>query len=110
MIEVRRLPGDSGMARFASLRESTGHMIRTRGLIEVRHMTAGALSRRPGEHVVDMALRALQRDMRPGQRELSGRVVIEFRAGPVDGRVAHRAVLREARGIVIWVGGLIDVR
>ena len=61
------------------------------------------------EIVVHVALRALHAGVRAGQRE-AGRGVVECRAGPLRGVVAHGAVLREAGGFVRRVGGPVEIR
>ena len=110
MIEGRRLPRGSGVARFAELRVARFHVVWVRGLVVVRQVTAHALGRSTGEFIVDMALRALHWDMRPGQRELRGGIVIEFRTRPGRRRMARRAILREFSGRMVGIRGLVEVR
>ncbi len=57
-----------------------------------------------------MALRALHRSMGSGQRELGGRIVIELRALPLRGRVAHCAILGETRRHVVRIGRRVVIR
>lgn len=89
VVEVRRLPCGSGVAYVTSLREPRLDVVWVCSLGEVRHVAARTIHGRSSEFVVDVALRALQRNVGPGQRELRGSVVIESCPIPVDRRVAQ---------------------
>ncbi len=103
MIEVRRLPGSGVVAGIAGLREARRDVVGTRSRLEIRHVATGALGRCALEYVIDVALRALHRDVRSGQSEFCSRVVVERCAQPVDRGVAQRAVGREPRGHVVRI-------
>ena len=66
------------------------HVIRIRGVVEVRQVARNARRRQPREYVVFVALAARGRRTAPRQREFR-RVVVELGAGPLRGRVAHCA-------------------
>ena len=114
VIEGSITPVGGGMALIASLRESRLHMVWIRGAFVIRQV---ALHASPAGETVGTAraerrvvtLRALQRSMRPGQRE-SGRVVIERRTQPVGGRVALIARRRESGLHVIRIGRPVVIR
>jgi len=55
--------------------ESAGFVIRVAGLVVILHVARAAISGKVAVIVVDVALRALNLFMQPGQRELSERVV-----------------------------------
>ena len=61
------------------------------------------------EVAIHMALRALQASVRPGERETRAGVV-ERRARPGGGGVAHRAVLGEAGRLMRRTVGALVVR
>ena len=109
VIEGRRPPSGGGVARIAGLREPARHMVGIRGFVEIRYVATGALSRCACK-LIDVALRALQRDVRPGQRELRGGIVIELRTRPSGCRMARRAILRESSRLVVGIRGLVEVR
>ena len=48
--------------------------------------------------------------MRPGQRKLRRRVVIERCAWPAGCSVTHAAILREAGCLVVWILGVYEIR
>ncbi len=81
VIEARRLPCSRVVAQIAGLRESRLHVIRTSGRIEIIQVAGRAGRIRQVVVAVDVALRALQIRMCPGQREAGG-VVIECRSVP----------------------------
>src|ERR1035437_5891192 len=97
------------MAERAVLREAGGNVGRIVSAREIRRVAGIARPRCQFVVVVHMALRALQRGVRPGEWEAGVRV-IECRAGPVSRRVAERAVLLETGGNVRRVGGSREVR
>ena len=63
------------MADAAVDGESAGFVIRVAGLVVILHVARAAISGKVAVIVVDVALRALNLFMQPGQRELSERVV-----------------------------------
>jgi hypothetical protein len=68
----------------------------------VGQVAAGAIRGSTHKTPVDMASRAVDADVRAGQRELR-RVVIEGRTLPGHGSVTPATVARETCGHVIWL-------
>ena len=97
MIECGACPGRCAVALLTSLRESRTDMVGIRRALEIFQVAADASRVRAGQVVipVHVALRALQRGMRAGQREAGSRV-IESRAHPRGRAVALLAGLRES--------------
>lgn len=87
VIERRRNPGRGVVAHVALLREPGLDVIRVGGSVEVLQVTGGARGIVQAVVSVEMALRTLQRDVRPGQRKPGGGVV-KGCIGPGHGRVA----------------------
>ena len=75
VIERRRNPGRGVVAHIALLWKPGLNMIRVGGSVEVAQVTGGAGGIVQAVISVDMALRTLQRDMRPGQRKPGGGVI-----------------------------------
>jgi hypothetical protein len=90
--------------------ESTRNVIRVPGGLEIRHVTGGAIGGGPGELAVHVALRASNIHVSAGQSELSQRIVIELRAGPLHGGMAALAGGREAGGSVIRIFRVPEIR
>jgi hypothetical protein len=84
-------------------------VIRILRLLEIVHVTPGAIARRACKLIVYVTLRASCGDVRAGQCELGLRVVIELDARPLDRGVAERAVLREARRRMVRAGRLVEI-
>ena len=108
VIESRRLPGCGGVAGFASLCESTAHVIRVRGSLEIFQVTRHAGGAGQVVVVIDVAIGALPRRnrMRARQHKIH-RGVIEFRRLPRRGGVALQAIRREVSSHVVRIlGGL----
>lgn len=84
-------------------------MVRARCLLELGQVAAGALRGSTREVSFCVALRALRLSMGSGQGECR-LGVIELCALPGRGRVAHFAVLWEARRNVIRVGCFAELR
>ena len=103
VVKGRRGPGRCGVAQLALQREPGDHVIRVGCRVEILRVARRAA--RVGDVViaVDVALRALQRDVRSGERKARG-AVIECCARPRDGAVARVAGRREASLHVIRVG------
>ena len=108
VIECGIRPGRRAMAAFTSLRHSSLHVVGIGRSLKVLQVARDA--RGVGQVVisVDMTLRALQRDVRPGQRE-TRLAMIESGVRPRCRRVATLAGLRHARLHVIRVGGSLVV-
>ena len=102
VIECGRSPVRGAVAHFALLREACRNVIRIVRPLEIFKMATHA--RRDGDVVVsiDVALSTLQRGMSSGQRE-RGLGMVERRRLPGCCRVAHIALLRNARGNVVWI-------
>ena len=100
VIEARRRPGRGGVADLAILREPGRHVIRVHGGLIILGVTARTRHVQAGVDSARMALQARDGDVRPGQGEFSLCRVIEDGAGPVRGRMAERAILRESGGRV----------
>lgn len=104
VIERRRNPRRSVVAQIAGLREPGSDVVRARSIVEIGQVTGDASGAGQLIVSVDVALRALQRSMRPGKRK-SGAGVIEDRAAPGCGRMTGIASGRESRLRVVGVGG-----
>lgn len=74
-------------------------------ILQVAGGTIGAKRRILSVHV---AGGAGYRNVRPRKRKL-GLAVVERCAGPIGGRMAQLALLREARGDVIRLGGALKI-
>ena len=109
VIEGSALPVDGGMAEQAVLRESGSHVVRIRGPLKVLQVAALAIGGDGCEIVIDVAQVAGRRNVRAGEWE-RGLRVIEVGGLPGRGSVAGFAALRESRGHVIGIGGLVEVR
>src|SRR5437879_11632870 len=70
------------MAHRTIGREARRFVIRIGCVVVVVDVARGTVRRRPGELAVDMALLARHVNVEPGQRELSGRVVIKLSPQP----------------------------
>ena len=110
VIESRACPGGGAVALLASLREAGRNVIGIRSALEIFQVAAHACRVGAGQIVVPihMALRALQRGMRPRQRE-SGGGMIEIRTHPRRGVVTLGASLGEAGLHVIWSGRALEI-
>ena len=95
------------MAAGAVLRKIRGQVGRVGGAVVIRLVATPArrVGSVQGVVIAHMALGALQVWMSAHQGEASA-AVVEGGTGPVDDRrpVADGAILREARGLVRWVG------
>ena len=69
MIENCSCPTGGGVADRAVSREACRSVIRVRRLVVEREVTRTAIFRRPSIHAINVALRAGNRDVGPGQRE-----------------------------------------
>ncbi len=78
-------------------------------VVKVREVAGNAGGRKPGEHIVLMALSTRDVDVSTGQGEFC-RIVTERGALPTRCRVTDAAVLREARRLVIRVLGIDKIR
>ena len=90
-------------------------VVRVSGLLPGRQMAPGISAsigrRRQIVIVVDVAGRAGNRRVRPGQRKVCWWPgMIKGRAHPAVERVTHLAVLRKLAGHVIRIGGLLEIR
>lgn len=102
VVERRRDPGRGVVAHFALLREPRLNVVRVGGSLEVVAMAGGARGAVQAVVAIDMALRTLQRNVRPRQGKPGGRV-IEGGIRPGSSGVAGVAGLRESRLGVIGV-------
>ena len=77
MIERSGLPGRSVVARLAGLRESAGHVVRVRRVLEILQVARHASIRGQVVVIVDVAIRAGPRRHRvhTGQSEVHGRMI-----------------------------------
>ena len=98
------------MAQGTVLREPGCGVVRIGGVVVGGGMAGGTVLRSSGKYIVDMACRARQRCMCPGQHETGRGIVVEFRAGPLSGRVAQRTGLRKTGSDVVRItaGGKIS--
>ncbi len=79
VIERRRDPGRGVVAHFALLRESRLDVIRAGGAVEILQVAGSTGGAVQAVIAVYVALRTLQRDVRPGQRETRSRVIESWR-------------------------------
>ena len=110
VIERGLRPRRGVVALLARLREARGHVVRIGGALEILQVAVHARRICAGQAVVviDVALRALQRDM--GAREGESRSgVIEVSSGPGSRVVALLASLREARTHVVRIRGALEI-
>src|ERR1017187_10445102 len=108
MGECGARPVGGGVAGGAILRESGRLMGGIGGPVIVGLMAVPASRAGQAEVIVDVALHALQGSVRAGEGEAGGSV-IKRGAGPIGGGVAGGTILRETRGFVRWVGGVVVV-
>src|SRR5215467_11007113 len=110
MIECSVAPRGRGVALLTGCREVRLYVVRIGRSVEIRLVTTHARCIGSGQIVVaiHVALRALQRRMRPGERE-SGRGVIEGRVAPGGGGVALLARVWEVRLHVVWIRRSLEV-
>ena len=90
MVEGPISPTGGGVALIAGLRKARLHMVRIRRPLEIFQVAVHAGAAIQAVVVVDVALRALQRGVRSGQRK-SRRRMVECRAGPVGRRMTGLA-------------------
>ena len=114
MIKCRSGPRRGVVTLLAGLREPGLHVVRIRRVVEIGLVAGNA--RRGVRQVIGstraerrvMALGALQRRVRPCQRE-SSRGVIKRTARPIRGVVTLLAGLREAGLHVIRIRGVVEI-
>ncbi len=104
MVERGWYPCHRGMADRAISRKSGRFVIRIRGGVIRAHVARRAVGRSSRKLTVDVALRALQGCVRTGEREFGEGGMVKRGVGPVDGRVTHATVAREARLDMIRIG------
>src|SRR5437899_4331268 len=105
----RSQPRGGVVTGSASRREARRLVVRIGCVVVVVDVARGTVRRRPGELAVDMALLARHVNVEPGQRELSGRVVIKLSpqpggsvvTGDAGGGEACRLVVRVRRAVVV---------
>jgi len=102
VIERRGDPRRRVVAHIALLRESRLNVVRAGCAVEIVQVTGGAGSAVQAVVTVHVALRTLQWNVRPGQRE-AGRCVIESRVCPRNCGVTRITGLRKSRLRVIGV-------
>jgi len=103
VIEFGPEPLRGGMAHRTIGREARRFVIRIGCVVVVVDVARGTVRRRPGELAVDMALLARHVNVEPGQRELSGRVVIKLSPQPGGSVVTGDAGGGEACPLVVRV-------
>ena len=110
MIEGRTVPTRGAMALLAGLGESRLHVVGILRPLEIFQVAADAvrIGFRQVVIVVDVALGALHRRVRAGQRESRGRV-IERGVIPRGRVVALGAILRESRVHVVGIGRALEI-
>lgn len=106
--ECRRNPGSCCMTRRTRCRPACRHMVRIGRSGEISLVTRIAGRWGPCEHIVDVALDAVDTDVRSREGE-RGVVVVERRSGPCRRRMAGIAGGRESRSGVVRIGRSIPV-
>ena len=101
-------PGSGAMAALTGLRHCCLHVIRIGRALVILQMARDACCVGQVVVSVDVALRTLQGDVRPGQRETCGGV-IESSIGPGRGAVAAFASLRHSSLHVVGIGRALKV-
>jgi len=109
MIESRWQPGVQGMARSAIMRKVQGHMIGIGRALEIGLMAREAIRGRAREAIIDVALIAGGRSVRPGQRK-AGLVVIKGRGQPGARGVTRSAIVRKIRSHMVGVNRALKIR
>ncbi len=102
VVERRRNPGRGVVTHFTLLRESRLDVIRAGGAVEILHMAGSTGGAVQAVVAIYVALRTLQRDVCPGQRETRSRV-IESCVCPGHGRMTGVASLRESSLSVVRI-------
>ncbi len=105
VIEFCPGPTGSGMAQNTVGRKLALYVVRIRGGIKIHRMAAVAVRRCSCKSPVHMAGIAGYARMGAGQRKFGEGIVVEFRAGPADGRMTDRALLGKAGTHVIGILG-----
>ena len=95
------------MAHRAVLREARGRVVGICRPLKRRQVTTLALTRRPLEHTIDVALAALHGCVAARERESSRRVVVESRTSPNRGVVACIAAHRKSSRCMVRVRRLL---
>lgn len=108
MVKRCRIPGGGIMAGRTILAEIISLMIRVISIAIISFMARPAISRRI-RITGRMALYAIQRDMRPAQREI-GLAVVKNRGRPGGGTMAAGAILIEIISFMIGIGSTAVVR
>lgn len=108
VVKFGPLPLRGAVAQRAVLREAGHHVIGIAGVVECGEMAGDTSAGRPSEDVVGMALGAADRGVRPGQRKLGARGVVELSPLPLRRGVAQRAILREAGRDMIGVARVVE--
>lgn len=108
VIESRVQPGGGVVTGRTGGWELGRRVIRVRGVVVIRLVTGIAIRRHRGVVVVHVTTVTGNRNVRAGQREC-GVVVIKVRAVPGRGVVAHFAGLRETRGFMVGIGGVVVI-
>lgn len=108
VIEFGACPRGSGVALRARLRETEPQVVRVLRRVEIVGVATDASGRSPCVLPADVALRAIEAAMGAGQRE-SSRAVVEARPRPRQRCVALRASLRETRGSVGRILGVVEI-
>ena len=102
-------PIGGGVAELAILRESSRRVIRIVGALVVSQVARIASRAEAFVNSARMTLDASRRRMLAGEWERGLRGVIEFRAAPIDGGVALRAILREPGRRMVRIGSALVV-
>ena len=107
---VERRPGPAAgvVALVAGGWEGDRQMAWVCRLLVIRHVAAGAGCLRAGVLTADVAARARDGGVRPGQRK-NGLAVIKRGRLPRRGVVADGALLREPAGHVVRIRGVVEI-
>ena len=108
MIKIRRRPLACIMAGDAVMTEIIGGVVRIRGIVKVRAVTAPAIARCVAVAVA-VAVDAVHGSMRPRQRKIRIGVVKTGRR-PLVCRVARFAVMAEIIGSMVRIRGIVEIR
>ncbi len=98
------------MAHVAILRETRGRVVGIVCAVPFRLVAGNARRRQADKHIALVTRVARHTHVRAGKSESGLGAVIENSARPGGGHgVAQRAVLREARSPMVWIGGAVPV-
>lgn len=108
VVERGARPVGGAVTQGAILRERRRNVIRIGGALHVLQVAGNARRAERRVLIVHVAGQTGHGGVFAGQRKLGG-VVVECRAGPIQGAMAERAVLRESRGGVVRICGRLKL-